>query len=229
MTTPVSCEGTDGPIPGYVAGLCRHRVAESEWRAGFRVCEHCVHNGSLQPVAVVDLRRVLQRVVALGYGCVGITYDDTRDHEPWTVGVQIGREDPNTRLVGGAAHSTGSTLSEAMDSATAESASPSCVECGGRGQHKFSCVTGGYYPTHVPAVEQPDGTLHAQIPADQRLWRVTVDIPLHVSVEQRCALIDAVAAAVFKWQPKDRAGWDPIVYGAPAVDEPEDGKGGHHG
>jgi hypothetical protein len=30
-----------GPWPGYVAGRCGHRVAESEWRAGFRVCERC--------------------------------------------------------------------------------------------------------------------------------------------------------------------------------------------
>lgn len=30
-----------GPTPGYVAGRCGHRVAESEWRAGFRVCERC--------------------------------------------------------------------------------------------------------------------------------------------------------------------------------------------
>ncbi|MET0492892.1 MAG: hypothetical protein ABW000_07140 [Actinoplanes sp.] len=30
-----------GPVPGYVAGWCGHRVAESEWRAGFRVCERC--------------------------------------------------------------------------------------------------------------------------------------------------------------------------------------------
>jgi hypothetical protein len=30
-----------GVMPGYVAGWCGHRVAESEWRAGFRVCERC--------------------------------------------------------------------------------------------------------------------------------------------------------------------------------------------
>lgn len=30
-----------GFIPGYVAGKCGHRVAESEWRAGFRTCEQC--------------------------------------------------------------------------------------------------------------------------------------------------------------------------------------------
>jgi hypothetical protein len=27
--------------PGYVVGHCEHRVARSEWRAGFRVCERC--------------------------------------------------------------------------------------------------------------------------------------------------------------------------------------------
>jgi len=27
--------------PGYVVGKCGHRVAASEWRAGFRVCERC--------------------------------------------------------------------------------------------------------------------------------------------------------------------------------------------
>lgn len=26
---------------GYVVGQCTHRVAASEWRAGFRVCERC--------------------------------------------------------------------------------------------------------------------------------------------------------------------------------------------
>lgn len=28
--------------PGFVVGLCGHRVARSEWRAGFRLCERCV-------------------------------------------------------------------------------------------------------------------------------------------------------------------------------------------
>lgn len=27
--------------PGYVVGTCGHRVAGSEWKAGFRTCEHC--------------------------------------------------------------------------------------------------------------------------------------------------------------------------------------------
>lgn len=27
--------------PGYVVGKCGHRVAASEWRAGYRVCERC--------------------------------------------------------------------------------------------------------------------------------------------------------------------------------------------
>lgn len=31
-----------GFIPGYVVGLCGHRVADSEWTAGARVCERCV-------------------------------------------------------------------------------------------------------------------------------------------------------------------------------------------
>lgn len=26
---------------GFVVGECGHRVAGSEWRAGFRICEHC--------------------------------------------------------------------------------------------------------------------------------------------------------------------------------------------
>ena len=30
-----------GPQPGYVVGHCGHRVAHSEWRAGFRNCERC--------------------------------------------------------------------------------------------------------------------------------------------------------------------------------------------
>lgn len=28
-------------FPGFVAGECGHRVAESEWRAGYRKCERC--------------------------------------------------------------------------------------------------------------------------------------------------------------------------------------------
>lgn len=27
--------------PGFVVGVCKHRVAASEWRAGFRTCERC--------------------------------------------------------------------------------------------------------------------------------------------------------------------------------------------
>lgn len=30
-----------GSEEGYVTGLCAHRVARSEWAAGFRTCEHC--------------------------------------------------------------------------------------------------------------------------------------------------------------------------------------------
>lgn len=30
-----------GPMPGYFVGRCGHRVAETEWRAGFRICERC--------------------------------------------------------------------------------------------------------------------------------------------------------------------------------------------
>jgi hypothetical protein len=32
--------------PGYVVGTCRHRVAGSEWRAGFRTCERCPREAS---------------------------------------------------------------------------------------------------------------------------------------------------------------------------------------
>lgn len=28
-------------LPGFVVGTCEHRVAASEWRAGFRTCERC--------------------------------------------------------------------------------------------------------------------------------------------------------------------------------------------
>ena len=28
-------------VPGYVAGTCGHRVAQSEWKAGFKTCERC--------------------------------------------------------------------------------------------------------------------------------------------------------------------------------------------
>jgi hypothetical protein len=38
--------------PGYVVGLCEHRVALSEWRAGFRCCERCV-SGKSEPAASV--------------------------------------------------------------------------------------------------------------------------------------------------------------------------------
>lgn len=30
-----------GMLQGFVVGHCGHRVAQTEWRAGFRVCEHC--------------------------------------------------------------------------------------------------------------------------------------------------------------------------------------------
>lgn len=30
--------------PSYVVGECGHRVASSEWRAGFRTCERCPDN-----------------------------------------------------------------------------------------------------------------------------------------------------------------------------------------
>lgn len=45
-------DGGDGPIPGYVVGDCGHRVALSEYRAGFRVCEQ-----GCKPWAVGDRAR----------------------------------------------------------------------------------------------------------------------------------------------------------------------------
>jgi hypothetical protein len=33
-----------GTLPGFVVGLCGHRVARSEWAAGYRVCERCTHD-----------------------------------------------------------------------------------------------------------------------------------------------------------------------------------------
>lgn len=38
---PVPFVANGVAYPGFVAGWCGHRVAESEWRAGFRVCERC--------------------------------------------------------------------------------------------------------------------------------------------------------------------------------------------
>jgi hypothetical protein len=39
---PVYAPGAEIPgQPGYVVGTCGHRVAGSEWRAGFRTCERC--------------------------------------------------------------------------------------------------------------------------------------------------------------------------------------------
>jgi hypothetical protein len=39
-TVPVG-KGFPGCEDGYVTGLCGHRVARSEWAAGFRKCERC--------------------------------------------------------------------------------------------------------------------------------------------------------------------------------------------
>jgi hypothetical protein len=33
--------GGPGELPGYVVGECGHRVAKSEWEAGYRNCERC--------------------------------------------------------------------------------------------------------------------------------------------------------------------------------------------
>jgi hypothetical protein len=37
---PIPPERTGG-LPGFVVASCRHRIAASEWRAGFRNCERC--------------------------------------------------------------------------------------------------------------------------------------------------------------------------------------------
>lgn len=37
---PIPPERTGG-MKGFVVGECGHRVAGSEWRAGFRNCERC--------------------------------------------------------------------------------------------------------------------------------------------------------------------------------------------
>lgn len=44
MTVPAQYPNPGSEIPGqpgYVVGRCGHRVAGSEWRAGFRTCERC--------------------------------------------------------------------------------------------------------------------------------------------------------------------------------------------
>ncbi|MFI7608497.1 hypothetical protein ACIBTV_25555 [Micromonospora sp. NPDC049366] len=57
---PVPFDPGTGPVPGYIAGLCGHRVARTEWAAGFRVCERCpslkadVVEASTMEVRVVD-------------------------------------------------------------------------------------------------------------------------------------------------------------------------------
>lgn len=38
---PVPFNPGSGVVPGYMAGWCGHRVAATEWAAGFRVCERC--------------------------------------------------------------------------------------------------------------------------------------------------------------------------------------------
>lgn len=43
-TTPPAYPDPGSAIPGqpgYVVAACRHRVAQSEWRAGWRTCERC--------------------------------------------------------------------------------------------------------------------------------------------------------------------------------------------
>lgn len=44
MTTTAEYPNPGSEIPGqpgYVVGVCGHRVAGSEWQAGFRTCERC--------------------------------------------------------------------------------------------------------------------------------------------------------------------------------------------
>ena len=43
-----------GPMPGFVAGLCGHHVARSEWRAGFLTCERCPVGDFEYVVAAVE-------------------------------------------------------------------------------------------------------------------------------------------------------------------------------
>jgi hypothetical protein len=40
---PIAFNAGLGDTPGFVAGWCEHRVAWSEWRAGYRTCERCTH------------------------------------------------------------------------------------------------------------------------------------------------------------------------------------------
>ena len=41
---PIPPERTGG-MTGFVVGECGHRLAGSEWRAGFRNCERCGEQG----------------------------------------------------------------------------------------------------------------------------------------------------------------------------------------
>lgn len=44
MTGPAQYPDPGSEIPGqpgFVVATCGHRVAASEWRAGFRTCERC--------------------------------------------------------------------------------------------------------------------------------------------------------------------------------------------
>lgn len=42
QTPTYPAPGSEIPdMPDYVVGTCGHRLAASEWRAGFRTCERC--------------------------------------------------------------------------------------------------------------------------------------------------------------------------------------------
>ena len=54
--------------PGYVVGKCGHRIATSEWRAGFRTCERCPaeQDGggkATTPTTHLDAARVLTGII----------------------------------------------------------------------------------------------------------------------------------------------------------------------
>jgi hypothetical protein len=73
--TAVPFVGPDGPIPGYVAGHCGHRVAASEWRAGFRTCERCPAPAEATPDAV-----------KLAPATMTVTIRDRSAEAPWGSG-----------------------------------------------------------------------------------------------------------------------------------------------
>jgi hypothetical protein len=85
------------------------------------MCEACGGLSRGGEVLTLDLASRIERLSKYGYVGVSISHsDDPREGRDWVVGIEMGREAPDSDMVGGAAYGVAGKLTDALEQALSE-------------------------------------------------------------------------------------------------------------